>query len=234
MKKYPKIKLVEDVNQDARLGVGFVRMHLRSSRRHLRRFLPDELLDILKKGVSAKIRDRRVRAYAHRQHCAEHSKISKNLVGIRKNWKRVEKRYFRLVDKIFKDHSWPPGKYIGYATVFWMYPRNINNKTFYFPYKHRKPHYANKVIAHEALHFIFFDYVEKKYGIDWRDEKSYGHLWKVSEAFNAVIEEWAPYKKLFLYGGNPHLGTEKMAKLMSRQWNRQRDIDKLLDKWLKR
>lgn len=235
MSKYPKIKLVEDAKRDAQLGVDFVRLHHKGrSRKHLSWFLPDELLDVLKKKMSAKVRDKRVRLYALRQHRTEHLKISRNLKEIRKDWKRVEERYFRLVDKIFKKHPWPTGKYTGYVTVFWMYPRNIKDKTFYFPYRHRKPHYANKVIAHEVLHFMFFDYIEKKYGIDWGKEKGYGYLWKISEAFNTTMENWAPYKKLFVYGGHPYSGTEGMAKKMSRQWNRQKDIDKLLDRWLKR
>jgi len=232
--KYPKIKLVDNPKQDAQLGVNFIKLHKGSSRKHLSRFLPDELLDVLDKNIPAKIRDRRVRLYALRRHRTDHAKISRNLREIKKDWKRVEGKYFRLVDKIFKKHPWPPGKYVGYTTVFWMYPRNISDKTFYFPYRHRKAHFANKTIAHEALHFIFFEYVKEIYGIDWKKEKSYGRLWKLSEAFNTAMENWTPYKKLFIYGGTPYSGTEEMTKKISKQWSRQKDIDKLLDKWLKK
>lgn len=235
--KHPKVKLIEDIKKDAQLGVAFVKMHYKgSARKHLQRFLPDELLDVLKKGMPAKVRDKRVRSFTLRRHRTDHSRISKGVADVRKDWKRVEGRYFRLVDRIFNKHPWPPGKYAGYATIFWSYPRNINEKTFYFPYRHRKPHYANKVIAHEMLHFMFFYYTEKKFGIDKLARKKdgfYGHIWKVSEAFNCAIEDWAPYKKVFLYGASPHPGTEEMAKKMSRQWNRQMDVDKLLGKWLK-
>ncbi len=92
------------------------------------------------------------------------------------------------------------------------------------------------IIVHEMLHFMFFDYVEKKYGKEfgWKKAESYGYLWKVSEAFNAVMEDWPPYKKLFLHASAPYPGTEKIEALMAKQWKRHHDIDKLLDYWLRK
>ena len=118
-----------------------------------------------------------------------------------------------------------------------MFPRNIQDKTFYFPYS-KDLHDPLGTIAHEMLHFIFFDYIKKKYGIKQDDEfkgKDPKFVWQVLETFNTVIENWKPYKKIFNAWKNckPYPGCEKMFAKMIKQWNLKQDIDEFLDKWFK-
>ncbi|MFH1193048.1 MAG: hypothetical protein V1656_01900 [Candidatus Jorgensenbacteria bacterium] len=233
MNKHPEITLVEDVSKDVKLGVDFFKRHHETGRKFLEKFLPDELLDILEEGIAPEERDRRVKSYVMERHHAEHEDIAKRVEAVKEDWKQVEEQYFRLVDKVFKGHPWPPGPYVGCATVFYSYPRNLRERTFYFPYRHRKPHYANLVIAHEVLHFMFFDYAEKKYGTDWKSAPPLGYLWKVSEAFNTTMERWEPYRKIFLHGGKPYSNTKEIAEKMDVQWKLRQDVDELLDQWLK-
>lgn len=87
------------------------------------------------------------------------------------------------------------------------------------------------------LHFIFFDYIKKKYGINENDKfrnKNQKYVWQVSETFNTVIENWGPYMKIFnaKKKATPYPGCEKMFISMTKQWNKKQDVKNLLDKWL--
>lgn len=100
-----------------------------------------------------------------------------------KDWLRIEKKYFEATDKLFSN-PWPEGKYICYPSIFNRNPRFIETKEFQVFYKH--PETTGYVCAHEMLHFIFYDYVEKNF-----IEKSKGLgekvIWRLSEIFNDVI-----------------------------------------------
>lgn len=140
-----------------------------------------------------------------------------------------------MVNKIFKNHPWPKGKYIGYVSAFLMYPRNIREKTFFFPFSHSTPKFSNIIIAHELLHFIFFDYI-KKHG--YKESKTHNkkaeYIWQISEVFNAVIENWDPYYKIFKVKDlkqKPYTG-QKYFQKMEKQWRENQNIDQLLEQWI--
>ncbi len=200
-------------------------------------YLPEILRYTFDKGFSKKRRDEFIATYARQCYRTHREVMERGRAKAMAEWKKVEKKYFRLVGVLFKKHPWPQGHYVGFATVWHSYPRNIKTKTFQFPYWHRFPLYANKVIAHELLHFMFFDYIEAKYGLTQQSKVKKNdpeYVWKVSEAFNDVIQEWKPYKDVFKYSARPHKGTEEIFKKMNGQWKQKQDVDWLLDKWLPR
>ncbi len=234
---YPKIKLRADAARDAQLGVGFLRYTTRgkSRKEFLRMFFPDEILVVLNGKVPARVRNKLIRAYALRIHREKRKEIAQGVRRVRKEWGSVEKKFFRLADRIFDHHPWPKGNYRGFVTVFYAYPRDIQNKIFSFPYAHRLPRFANKVIAHEMLHFMFFDYVRERYGLGERARipgKPRDYLWQVSEAFNNAIQLWEPYRRVFRFGSRPHPGTERLAARMIPQWTHEQNIEKFLDRYL--
>ena len=117
----------------------------------------------------------------------------------------------------------------------YRYPRSISKKTFFFPLNHKIEHYANKVIAHKMLHFMFFDYVEKKYELGEKSKipgKETNYLWKVSEAFNSVIQGWALYQELFDSRPNPYPEVVEIYEEMNEQWEKNQNVDTLLNKFL--
>ncbi|MFH1161994.1 MAG: hypothetical protein V1696_01830 [Candidatus Jorgensenbacteria bacterium] len=232
---YPKVKLVISPARDAEIGVNFLKFRRLGRSRTLRRkFYPTEILPVVMERISAKKRDRLIKAYARRIHKERSREIKRGVAQARTHWASVEKRYFRLVDRIFKKHPWPKGRYKGFASVFWMFPRDVSEKTFFFPYAHKLPCYANKIIAHELLHFMFFDYIGERYGLRKHSKipgKPNDYVWKVSEAFNTAMEQWAPYRRLFRYGGRSYAEIEAMVKRMAAQWRRRQDVDLLLDQW---
>jgi len=229
----PKLKLAWDVEVDARLGVIYLKVN---SDEHIRYFLPKNFHYILSDKFLKTERNKMIKEYARHIHSVKHNEIKKGLANTRKEWNKVENDYFRIIARIFKGHSWPGGDYRGYVSIWQMFPRDIEKKRFWFPFDDS---IFNPVatIAHEMMHFIFFDYIAKKYGIKEDEEfpnKGPEYVWRVSEVFNNVIEHWEPYTKVIPPDNvKPYAGTEKMFNKMRAQWEKSEDIDEVLDGWLK-
>ncbi|MFH1428096.1 MAG: hypothetical protein ABIG60_06275 [Patescibacteria group bacterium] len=233
----PKIVLKIDVDADIKNCLFFIKYNIKDNPEYIEWFLPDDLYYILKNKLNELKTNKVLKQYIQNTFEVNEKKIKENVKKTEKEWRTVEKKYFNLVNKIFKKHPWPKGKYIGFASIFMMYPRNIQSKTFLFPgiiYSKKTPS-VTSVIGHEVLHFIFFDYIKKKYGLNTDSQikgKEERYLWKISEVFNSVIESWSPYYQIFKFKTPPYTG-KNYYKKMRRQWVQNPDIDKLLDKWLK-
>lgn len=208
----------------------------KSNKQFLKWFFPKKIQYILGKNFSDKERKKIIITYTTRVYKTEKNQIKEGIKIVIENWNDVENLFFKLTDKIFQNHKWPKGDYIGFATIYDMYPRNISKKTFFFPYTHKIPKYAIYVIAHELLHFIFFDYIKKIYNLNEDSElpnKSKRYLWQISEVFNNVIEDWKPFRLIFKIQTQPYPGTERIFKVMKNQWREKQDIRYVLDRWLK-
>lgn len=236
MFKYPKIKLKIDIERDIRNCFNFVRSKRGDKdQQFLLWFLPDDFQYILSKNFSEKERSKIIKEYTNHIYKIKRNEIKKGLEAVKKNWQKVESRYFKLINKVFKGHPWPQGNYRGIISVWRMFPRYIKPKIFFFPYRHKVPKFSNKVIAHELLHFIFFDYIDKKYGLKEMSEKGKlnEYVWQVSEVFNDVMEDWQPYYSIFKIKPMSYPDTEKIFAKMKKQWEQKQDIDWLLDQWFK-
>lgn len=234
---YPKIKFKIDLRVDTKNAVDFIKYNRSKQYKHFALwFLPEELRYILDKKISVSEKNKIIKDYTKKTYKDEKEEIAVGAKKVEDDWLRIEEKYFGLVDKIFKGYSWPRGNYRGYISIFKMYPRYVDSKIFFFPYKHRIPKYSNKVIAHEMLHFIFFDYINKRYSLREKSKiknRPDNFVWQVSEVFNNVMENWEPYNKVIKDKGQPYPGTEEIYELMSKQWLERQDVDWLLDKWLK-
>ena len=228
----PELKLIIDIKADIENAKFFVKHS-----KFVDWFLPLDLQYIISKKFSPLERNKIISEYTKHIHKINEKEILKGVAKTRKQWSKIEDKFFQLVDKIFCGYDWPKGKYIGYASIYLMFPRNIKEKTFYFPYSKNNKGGPIRTIAHEMLHFIFFDYIKKKYGINENDKfrnKNQKYVWQVSETFNTVIENWGPYMKIFnaKKKATPYPGCEKMFISMTKQWNKKQDVKNLLDKWL--
>ncbi|PLX20867.1 hypothetical protein C0584_03725 [Candidatus Parcubacteria bacterium] len=153
--------------------------------------------------------------------------VERRLKEASDKWSLVSEEFYSKVNKIYKNHSWPEGNYRGLISIMRMYPRNIEDKTFSFPYKEDGE--TNVTIAHEMMHFIQYDYLEKINGL----EPSEAHdkdkrFWEFTEEFNRVIEKDSIWDYL---GGkeresriSPELH-EKIKKL----WEEKRDVDYVVE-----
>ena len=122
--------------------------------------------------------------------------MKKNLVLYSKNWEKLEQRFYLLTDRLFKNKYWPKGKYIAYLTIWGMYPRFLEDKTFQVPHVHKEKKYVNVVIAHEMLHFKFYDYFLKNYS-KYNKRKYDFLIWHTSEIFNAIVQNMPSWFKEF-------------------------------------
>jgi len=77
-----------------------------------------------------------------------------------------------------------------------MYPRFLDDKTFCIPYLHKNEKYVNVVIAHEMLHFVFYDYFYKKYP-EYNNSEYNFFVWNISEIFNSLIQNSNEWIKVF-------------------------------------
>jgi len=194
---YPKIKFKADLKTDTENCISFLKhKRPRQNKQFVVWFLPLDLRYILDKKILIKKRDGIIKEYVRRAYKNKKTEIESGLKEMIENWRKVEKAYFRLVGRVFKNHPWPKGNYRGFASIFYMFPRYIDKRIFFFPYTHKIPKYANKVIAHEMLHFMFFDYIEGKYGLKENSrikDRPANYIWQVSEVFNNVMENWELY-----------------------------------------
>lgn len=229
--KGPNLTLSVNRKADADCAVEFVRRHHADAERLLL-FTPDELEDALRKCHRAAEREKVVRAYVRHTYREKEERIREGALRILKEWKKKEGRYYNLVSEMFEEHPWPRRVYRGYASIFYMFPRDVEKGRFFFPYYRRGGLDPIGTIAHEMLHFMFFDYVKKHFGA--REGMRYGnedknYVWRVSEAFNSVIEAWSPYKKVIPGGAWVYPETKKLYTAMRKRWAKNSSVPALLD-----
>ena len=142
---------------------------------------------------------------------------TKNINEYKKDWEKTNNKFYTLVDTLFNKHPWPLGKYTAYLTIWGMFPRFLEDKTFLLPYKYKNKKYINVIIAHEMLHFIFYDYFYKKY-----PKFNYGKynffVWNVSEIFNSVIQNSPEWLKVFKEKTMDYPEHEKIIKSLSKKY----------------
>ncbi len=186
-----EIKIEKDIKADIENCISFLKIKEKNKQFLIKKFLPNNFQYILRKDFSEKEKEKIINEYTKHIYKSRKKEVEEGIERAKKEWRKVEKQYFQLANNIFKGHSWPKGSYRGVASIWHMFPRYIDKKMFFFPYNHQIPRYSNKVIAHEMLHFIFFDYLEKNYNLKEDSiikNKPKDHIWRVSEVFNNVIE----------------------------------------------
>ncbi len=231
MGKYPKIKFIIDFKEDKKNALRFLGD---TNEWKKERFFPSELQYVLQNKLAQKEKQRIVNNFVKQYFLKNEFEIKIGVRAIANEWMSIGRYFFDLVDKLFYDHPWPKGNYVGYASIFNMFPRDIEKKTFSFPYRKEDVSWAIKVIAHEMLHFIFFDYLNKVYRYTQNTQiknKNSNFIWQLSEALNNIIENSRSYRKVIPIKklSKPYPGNEKIYKKLLAQWNKKNDIKKLLD-----
>jgi len=183
-----------------------------------------------KKGDTLKVEDKIVKNYVEKLYKREKKEIEKNLIVFEKKWQNIENKYYGLVDEFFNSEYWPKGRYICYPTIWGMYPRFLEDKTFQVPFKHRNKRFVNVVIAHEMLHFVFYEYLFKK-SSRYRADKHTFFVWHVSEIFNSVVQNSPEWMKLFKCNTMDYPEHEKIIKKLQKKYYKTCDwqVDSFID-----
>mgnify|MGYP001589626658 CR=1 FL=1 len=130
-------------------------------------------------------REKVIRFYFDNYYQTHRTVMLRKLKRVQYAWRTKEQKYIAITENFFSGFRFPKGKYIAYISIINCNPRFLESKTFQFFYK--KPLAgAIYTVAHELLHFIFFDFIEKKLKKE-TIHLSENQLWDISEIFNVVM-----------------------------------------------
>lgn len=193
----PKVKFKIDAQKDMQSLSAFVDQSVLDNGRSLQ-WAVFKKHPLLRKAIKdGKIIDQ---TFAEKYVAAIYRKNKKtaarNMRHYERDWKKKKEVFFKMTDDIFQDFPWPKGKYIAYTTIWGMFPRFLDDKTFQVPMKYRRKRYIPVTIAHEMLHFRFYAYVEKHYP-RYRDPERNFLLWHISEIFNILVINSPAWQKIF-------------------------------------
>jgi hypothetical protein len=146
--------------------------------------------------------------------------VGKNLSLYEKNWRMKESRFYSLADELFPSGFWPKGKYVAYPTIWGMFPRFLDDKTFQVPCRWKNKRYVNVIVAHEMLHFIFYNYFFHKYP-QYKGDEYEMLAWHVSEIFNAVVQNSPAWLKTFGLESMAYPEHESIVKKLSGEYRSQ-------------
>lgn len=146
-------------------------------------------------GLSGKRTDLVV-AYVKRYFNEHEDDIRLHMEMYKKAWSIKQDSFFRLTEKIFADRKWPEGEYVAYVTMWGMFPRSLEEKTFQIPALSEDVTYVTVIIAHEMLHFLFYEYLFEKHPELRKKEENF-LTWNVSELFNAVVQNSQTWLNIF-------------------------------------
>ncbi|MDP3729750.1 MAG: hypothetical protein Q8R26_03340 [bacterium] len=161
-------------------GVGIVKIHPR-----------------LKSAKSLKEiaqREKAIRVYFDNYYQIYKTAILHKLERVQDVWRKEEQKYIAITEDFFGGFRFPKGKYIAYASIINCNPRFLELKTFQFFYKKSLAD-AIYTITHELLHFIFFDFIEKKLKKEIK-HLSEDQLWDLSEIFNIIVLKSPRYRHI--------------------------------------
>ena len=144
------------------------------------------------KGVAQ--RKKAIRVYFDDYYRIYRIVMSHKIESVRKVWREQENEYIAITKDFFGGFQFPKGEYIAYASIINCNPRFLESKTFQFFYK--KPLAdVTYTITHELLHFIFFDFIKKKFKKETK-HLSEDQLWDLSEIFNVVVFKSPRYRHI--------------------------------------
>ncbi len=97
-------------------------------------------------------------------------------------WKEKEVIFLDLCESVFEGHSFPEGDYNCYLSVIDINTLIKKEKSFQLFFGAIQQGISTTIIAHEMLHFIFYDYMDKYKNLDKKK------LWEFAEIFNKYIQ----------------------------------------------
>lgn len=181
------------------------------------------------------LRDRRLTttaiiAYTERFYREHEKELEKARLKFVRSWQDSSKTFFNLTKTLFGPNFPTPNTYTCYPSMWNCNPRDIPHRTFQIFYRHPNP---VELMAHEMLHFAFYQYVYERYPRRKRARDSQ-KLWELSEAFNTIVlnsPEWR--EKLRLRRQPPYPMLRNLVKTMRRRWAQNTTLNAMIDGFLK-
>lgn len=186
--RHPRVRFKLSQTAEMRVIRGFIRDAKYDSGRNLARGVyrhHPSLRPVIEHGRRLPIAE--VQRYVGRVY-AGNITIFRDFAGaVERQWRKKESKFFMMVKDEFTCERWPKGKYVAYFTIWSVFPKFLDDKTFCVPFHHRRDGYINVIIAHEMLHFAFYSHFYRWYP-QYRSSKYNAFVWNVAELFNVVIQ----------------------------------------------
>jgi len=154
--------------------------------------------------------------------------IKKNTEKTKTAWIGKQRFFLTEVSNIFNINY--NKTVIAIPSIWPIFGRFFKNRFITFPYN-KTTEDRLFVLAHELLHFIFYDYIYSKYGFS-EQRMSSQDIWNFSEIVNALIQNQEKWIKEFKIKSVPCCTDIKLYKDIEREWHKSRDIDYLIRKFL--
>lgn len=233
--KRPDLTLSVDIEEDIRNVLVF--FEYEKNQDVLNNFLPTEAKFLLNENIEKDNRKIKATEFVRKFYEENAEDINIGLHGVKESWNKYSENYYKYIEELFDGREWLSDKYRGVLSIFKMYSREIDRKLFFFPYKYDVERFSNRVIGHEMLHFMFFDFLFDRYQLRENSKlegRPENYIWQLSEAFNSLVENNPLYMESIGigYSGKPYIGQEGMIALMGEQFGKEKNIGKLLDKWI--
>lgn len=233
MQDLPKLKFIIDPNNDFEIYKGFLATAkvFKETKKYIEMFFYNLYPGLEKINKKNKL----IKIFIGNEYKKDKVKINTVTRKTKEKWQIAQKNFFKETSLIFKNHPWPKGEYVAYPTIWGTFPRFLKNKTFTFPYKKISNNFVLFVFMHEMMHFIFYDYVVKKYPKIFKklDTES-GIFWDMAEIFNTIILDQPKYKKLHKYKkAYCYPQHKKHIPKLKKNWEKEPDLDKWLIKTYK-
>jgi len=145
--------------------------------------------------------------------------IEENMVSIEKTWRKKQHIFFELVNELFDEKYWGEDSCTAFSTIWGLYPRFIKERCFQIPVRGKDKDYVLNVIAHEMLHFIFYNYFLENYKEYNMNNNSF-LIWNASESFNEIIQWHSKWIKEFKVGPGIYGGRESIDKKLQEKYNK--------------
>lgn len=220
---YPKIRFSLNKNLDKWVGYHFLD-HQKGGRdfgKSIIKIHPE--LSSIKKNSSEKKKQAGVERYVDSFYEVHVNRLESVRKKFEQKWERVAQPFFISIDQIF-DQPWPKGLYFSYLSIFPCGPRFLENKTFQIFYLTEKEESLD--VAHELLHFLFYDYFEKNFsGINITDRS----VWILSEVLNTLILNLPEFYAIFRVSHrHPYPNHLSLIESLKPEWENRKDLNSFL------
>jgi len=182
--------------------------------------------------LNKKEKQRIINRYFDRYYKINKKNLQKRLRLFRNEWRKKEEAFLNITSSLFDNFQFQKGMYICYLSIIDCNPRFLESKTFQTFYK-KSIDEAIQTIAHELLHFIFFDLLNKKLKKE-SQILSKERIWDLSEIFNIIILKSDSYNNIINKETiKPYPEHIKYLSLFEKTYKQSIDIKKFISKGIK-
>jgi len=190
-------------------------------------------------GLEKRDAEKHIFSYINNVYSKNKDGFEKTIYKMQSDWEKIEEDFFSITKNYFQNSEWPKGRYIAYFSISPPMPRFIDSKTFQVSYTHNGR--WRTTVAHEMLHFIFFEHVRRKYTPNLSNtienkmntllkNKFMISLWDLSEIINVILLNEKDFQKILPYPSTPYPKHENHYSKMKSIWKKSNmKIDKFLE-----